>query len=82
MKTTVEIADPVFKRSRELARRRHITLRMLIEEGLERMLDESRQQRKPFKLGPIQFSGGGFTSEFEGAGWDAIRDEVYKGRGA
>jgi hypothetical protein len=47
MKTTVEIADPVFERSRRLARRRHVTLRMLIGEGLKRLIEEAEHQQKP-----------------------------------
>jgi len=82
MKTTVDIADPILLRSKALARRRGTTLRRLIEEGLDRLVAESAEQRRPFKLRRIKFSGGGFTPEFNGAGWDAVRDAIYQGRGA
>ena len=82
MKTTVDIADPILARSKELARRRHTTLRMLIEEGLARIIEENAGRARPFKLRKTRIGGGGFTPEFKEAGWDAVRNEIYKGRGA
>ncbi len=49
MKTTVEIADPLFEEARLEARRAGTTLRELIETGLRRVLDD-RKRTKPFKL--------------------------------
>src|SRR5688572_4312806 len=49
MKTTVEIADPLFEEARREAETSGCTLRDLIEIGLRREL-ERRRQRTPFKL--------------------------------
>ncbi len=40
MKTTIDIADPLFRRARQLAQDRGTTLRALVEDGLRRVLDE------------------------------------------
>ena len=35
-----------------------------------------------WKWKPVTFRGDGLTDEFKNAGWDKIRDEIYRGRGA
>jgi hypothetical protein len=41
------------------------------------------QASRPKLLPPLVTSGGdGLTDEFKNAGWDKIRDEIYRGRGA
>ena len=56
-------------------------MRALIEEGLRTVLKD-RQTRKPFRLRQVTFGGEGLSPEFEGAGWDKIRDAIYEGHGA
>jgi hypothetical protein len=58
VKTTVEIADPLFDEARREAQRAGVTLRELIETGLRRILDE-RQRAKPFKLRDGSVAGRG-----------------------
>ncbi len=81
MKTTIELPDDLLKRTRALARREGATLKALIEEGLQLALRarERRSGGTPFRVEP--FKGDGYTAEFEGAGWERIRDEIYRGRG-
>ncbi|MBA3464739.1 MAG: hypothetical protein H0T46_32700 [Deltaproteobacteria bacterium] len=60
MKTTVEIADPLFAEARREAQRSGATLRELIEAGLRKVLDERQRARtKPFRLRDGSFRGGG-----------------------
>lgn len=56
MKTTVEIADPLFDEAKQFAERTGVTLRDLIELGLRRELDV-RKQAKPFKLRDASYQG-------------------------
>jgi len=82
MKTTIEIADDLFERTRRLARKEKTTFRSLTEQGLRLVLAD-KQRSQPRKLPPlVTFHGDGLTDEFKDAGWDKIRDEIYKGRGA
>ena len=42
-----------------------------------------KQQGKARKLPPlVTFRGKGMTDEFKKAGWEKIRDEIYRGQGA
>jgi hypothetical protein len=80
MKTTVELPDDLLERGKAVARRENSTLRALLEEGL-RMALRARAVKPtaPFVVQP--FHGDGLTPEFSGAGWDRIRDEIYRDRG-
>jgi len=80
MKTTIELSDELLRRTRRVARQEGATLRALVEEGLRRAL-RAREKRAgaPFRL--KTFRGDGLTSEFRQAGWEKIRDEIYRDRG-
>jgi Arc/MetJ family transcription regulator len=81
MKTTIEIADSLLAEAKEVAGRDHTTIRALVEKGLRLVLDE-RRERKPFTLRDASVGGRGLKPEFQGAGWEKIRDAIYEGRGA
>lgn len=75
MRTSVDISDPLLKRVRRLMKKRKATLRALIEEGLERVLEDDAPRRGSV-LRDASFDGAlGFAP---GAGPDdvgrAIRD--------
>jgi hypothetical protein len=80
MKTTIELSDALLRRSRKVARQEGATLRALVEEGL-RLALRARERRTgvPFRL--KTFRGDGLTGEFRQAGWERIRDEIYRDRG-
>jgi hypothetical protein len=81
MKTTVEISDHLLAEARKVAAREGVTLRTLIERGLYAVVSETRS--KPvFRLRRASVAGKGLQPEFSGAGWEDIRDAVYRGRGA
>ncbi len=80
MKTTIEISDPLLKEARTIARREGVTLRTLVERGLDKIIAE-RKRAMPFKLRQASFKGKGLQAEFRTASWDSVRDEIYKGRG-
>ena len=79
MKTTIEIADPLFKAARQAARRDGTTLRALIEQGLRLALDE-RRQTPPFRLRDASVNGRGLQPEAEGLSWEALRALAYGDR--
>ena len=81
MKATIDIAHPLLSRSKRLARERHVTLRALVEEGLERVLRESRD-RRPARIRPVVVDGKGVSQEYASGGWTAVRDTIYKGHGS
>lgn len=80
MKTTVEIPDDLFERSRHVARSEGATLKALIEEGL-RLALRARERKQPARLRVKPFKGDGLTPEFGDATWEQVRDEIYRDRG-
>jgi len=80
MKTTVEIPDTLMKEARKLASRQRTTLRVLIVEGLRRVLTE-RRSPADFRLRKATFKGNGLQPELAGAPWERLRDMAYEGRG-
>lgn len=81
MKTTIEIADDLFERAHELARKEKTTFRSLTEQGLRLVLKE--KQSRPRQLPPlVTVRGRGRKDEFKSAPWEQFRDEIYRGRGA
>ncbi|HXC40254.1 MAG TPA: hypothetical protein VN667_15055 [Burkholderiales bacterium] len=80
MKTTIEISDPLLQRARKLAVRRGVTLRALVERGLQSVLAENTES-SPFRLRKASFGGKGLQPAVRGAGWDELRERAYEGRG-
>ena len=80
MKTTVEISNPLLREARKLTDREGVTLRALIERGLQRVLSETRRG-KPFKLRRASFKGEGLQPDVQGARWERLRDLAYQDRG-
>jgi hypothetical protein len=80
MKTTIEISDPLLREARKLAEREGVTLRALVERGLNRVIGESGHTA-PFKLRRAEFKGKGRQPEFRDASWDRLREEIYRSRG-
>jgi hypothetical protein len=59
VKTTVEIADPLFHQVKALAAYEGLNFRSLVEEGLRSVLDARRgAATKPFRLRDGSFKGG------------------------
>jgi hypothetical protein len=80
MKTTVDIASNILSRSKELARRDHTTLRELMHEGLELVL-ERREAPPRATVKPVTFRGQGLAPQFRDARWSRLRDAAYEGLG-
>ena len=79
MKTTIEISDPLLREARRLAAREGVTLRALVERGLQRVIAE--RQHPPFRLRKASFRGEGLQQEMQDADWGRLRDAIYEGRG-
>jgi Bacterial antitoxin of type II TA system, VapB len=80
MKTTVEIADELFARTREVAQREGTTMRALIEEGLRATLAR-RDQKTSYRWSDLSVPGEGLSPEIEEGSWERLRDLLYTGRG-
>ena len=82
MKTTIQIADSLFREAQRVAGEERTTLRALVEEGLRGVLSERRRRRKhDFHLRRAAFKGKGLQPRLAGATWDQILDLSYEERG-
>jgi len=76
MKTTVDIADDLLKRSQQLAKREGSTLRAVLEEGLRLVLKDRRApSARAFRF--PTFGKGGLSAEFRDGDWEKIRAAIY-----
>ena len=81
MKTTIDIADDLFLRSKQVSRERGVTLRELLSEGLVCALE--KWSAKPVtRVKAVTFKGKGLSPEFKQASWGVIRDAAYEGHGS
>lgn len=79
-KTTVEIRAPLLEAAKAIAKREKISLRALIEEGLETAI-ERRNSTEAFKLRDESFGESGLQAGIREGDWSEIRRMIYEGRG-
>lgn len=75
MKTTIDIADDLVLRAKQVQQKQSRTLRSLVEEGLRMALDKHEQERA--KARPVTltvFEGDGLSDEALEKGWSWIRE--------
>jgi CRISPR/Cas system-associated protein Csm6 len=80
MKTTVDIPDSLIEEAKRVAARQDTTLRVLIIEGLRRVITE-RKRAGVFRLRKATFRGKGLQPDVAGASWERIREMAYEKRG-
>ena len=76
MKTTIDIADDIFLRTKTAANERGMSFRSMVLLGLSLVL-ESEEHGHTVKIKPVTFKGNGLTPEFQNASWGKIRDVAY-----
>ena len=57
-------------------------MKVLIEQGLRKVLAERRQRHGAFRLRKTTFKGNGLQPGVAGASWERIREMAYEARGA
>jgi hypothetical protein len=81
MKTTIDIADPLFEAAKKSAQQRGITLRALVEMGLRQVLESPARNARKFKLRKASYRGRGLQVGVQGASWEQLREMSYGDRG-
>ncbi len=79
MKTTIELSDALFAEAKALAQANQTTLRAIMEEGLQLVLERMRKPEK-FVLSDCSFKGEGLQPGQESLTWDQVRDMGYGDR--
>jgi len=81
MKTTVEIADPLFQLAKAVASEEGLTFRDLIEEGLRTVVAaRKRLAAEPFRLQDGSFQEGGGLQP--GVKWEELTALAYEEEGS
>jgi hypothetical protein len=73
MKTTIEIADDLLARVREIAQREGTTIRALLEEGLQTALARREQKQASYLWPDLSVPGEGLNPEIEEGSWEPLR---------
>jgi hypothetical protein len=81
MKTTIDIADPLLRRAKQLAARRNTTLKEVLEDALRRTFQAESRASKPPRLRTHTFRGRGLQPGLSWDDWNALRSLAYEDRG-
>lgn len=76
MKTTLEISDALLARAKRHAKRLGRPLRSLVEEGLQRVL-EQEQVGSSYHLPDLSVGDARAEDPLERLSWQDLRDEIY-----
>ncbi len=81
MKTTIDIANPLFKEAKRFASTHSSNLRTVVESALRQFLKVQQQKPSHFKLKKASFKGEGLREGLHEGDWKEIRSKIYEGRG-
>jgi hypothetical protein len=81
MKTTIDIADPLLRRAKQLAASRRTTLKAIIEEALRAALEREARARRPEPLRTHTVGGRGLQPGLSWNDWNTLRALAYEERG-
>lgn len=76
MKTTINLPDGLLESAKQFAKKHNTTVTALVQEGLHRLLQE-HEQFPEYQLADCSWGEGGLAPEFQGRGWEDIRDAAY-----
>ncbi len=79
MKTTLEISDVLLARAKRHAKRVGRPLRSLVEEGLQRLLEQEHSQGS-YRLPDRSVGDPSSPDPLESLSWQDLRDEIYGAR--
>lgn len=83
MKTTIEISNALFQKTKQLAAQRNTSFKTIVESALREFLAASEaDDSQPFRLRKHSFGGRGLRPGLDESDWATIRERAYQGRGA
>ena len=81
MKTTIDIADPLFLQAKRIASEHSTTLKEIVETALRRFFEQEKIRISSFRLREASVGGNGVQPGVQEGDWAEIRRLLYEGRG-
>lgn len=78
MKITVELSDDLVVEAKRYATRCGLTLRAVIENGIQSTLRAEKGTQVPFRLRDASVGGSGLQPEFQDETWATMRRAAYR----
>lgn len=78
MRTTLELSSSIRQKLINYSRENNLSMKTVIEKALLLLFDNKGASKNNFKLKNKSFKGEGLMPEFVGAGWEKLREEIYK----
>lgn len=79
MKTTIDLADDLARKAKQLAARKGITLRAVIEDAIRLALEQDKRAGS-YQLPDMSVDGNGLAQEYRDKSWSEIREAAYEGK--
>ena len=79
MKTTIDIDDALLARAKRHTRKTGKSLRVLVEEGIRRVLEDA-PAKGGYRIPDRSVGKAGRASPLESWSWQDLRNEIYGGR--
>lgn len=76
MKTTIDIQDALLERAKRHAKLLRCSLRVIVEEGLRRVLAEP-SDNSSYRLPDASVGNPNAVDPLEGRSWQELRDEIH-----
>ena len=81
LKTTIDIADPLFLQAKRIASEHSMTLKEIVETALRRFFEQEKVRISSFSLRDASVGGNGVQPGVQEGDWAQIRRLLYEGRG-
>ena len=81
MKTTIDISDTLFQKTKEIARKNKSSFKEIVETALRYFFESQSKKSRAFVLKTHTFNGQGLHDGLTEGDWNTIRSRIYNGRG-
>lgn len=78
MRTTIDIPDQIMNRLKAHVEKSGLSIKEVVSQAISLYFSQKAEIKKTqFILSDCSVDGDGLSSDFQGKGWESIRDAVY-----